>query len=54
MKFLLSKINTILGLHVASQSNGLLKWKVFKFVKNCARIECKDPNGTTNDSLVFF
>lgn len=33
MKFVLSKINTILGLHVVPQGNGLFKQEVFKFVK---------------------
>jgi hypothetical protein len=32
MKFLLSRINTISGLHVAPQGNGLFEWEVFKFV----------------------
>jgi len=33
MKFLLSKINIISGLHVAPQGNGLFKPEVFKFLK---------------------
>ncbi len=33
MIFLLSKINTISGLHVALQNNGLFRRKVLKFVK---------------------
>jgi hypothetical protein len=33
MNFLLSKINTILDLHVTLQGNGLFNQKVLKFVK---------------------
>jgi hypothetical protein len=34
MKFLLSRINTISGLYVTPQGNGLFKWEVLKFVKS--------------------
>jgi hypothetical protein len=40
MKFL-SKINTISGLHVAPQGNGLFKGEIFTFVKPL----CINPNG---------